>query len=78
MSAVLRVLQPEASEVVADLRRYADAVESGEINATTVFCIFSDRVAQTVVTKVAGERVTYSQLMGLCAYASAAAYQETR
>lgn len=76
MNSKVIELVPEADTVASDLRRYADAIERGELKATTALVIFSDRVEQAVYHKVAGERIVYSALMGLCSYTSHRLYQE--
>ena len=75
MSAVLREIKPEASELVDDLRKLADKIESGDVDAQTAFVVTSHRQAG-ITTTVCGERMTYSGLKGLLAYASHHLYQQ--
>lgn len=70
------VLIPERENVAGDLRKYADLIEAGTIPATCVLLIVHDRMGRTIGTKVAGELESYSQLMGLCAYASCQLYKD--
>ena len=75
MNAVVREIKTEASELVDDLRRLADKIEAGEVDAHTAFVVTSHR--QTgITTTVCGERMTYSGLMGLLAYGSHHLYQQ--
>ena len=75
MSAVLREIKPEASELVDDLRKLADKIESGDVDAHTAFVVTRHRQAG-ITTTVCGERMTCSGLMGLLAYASHHLYQQ--
>lgn len=74
----LRQIKPEHTEVVADLRRLADEIESGKEPATSVFCIVNDRVGGLIFTRMCGERLTYSGTMGLCTYASHSLYRSIK
>ncbi len=75
MSAVLREIKLESSELVDDLRKLADKIESGDVDAHTAFVVTSHR-QMGITTTVCGERMTYSGLMGLLAYASHHLYQQ--
>ena len=75
MNAVVREIKTEASELVDDLRRLADKIEAGEVDAHTAFVVTSHRQAG-ITTTVCGERMTYSGLMGLLAYGSHHLYQQ--
>lgn len=74
----LREIKPEHLDVVADLRRLADDIESGKEKATSVFCIVNDRVGGLIFTRMCGERLTYSGTMGLCSYASHSLYRDIK
>ena len=59
----------------AYIRKLADKIESGDVDAHTAFVVTRHRQAG-IATAVCGERMTYSGLMGLLAYASHHLYQQ--
>lgn len=76
MTAVVHELRTEASEIVADLRRLADKIERGDVEATSAFVVARDRVSGIVSTTVCGERMSYSGLMGLLSYANCLLFKQ--
>lgn len=56
-------------DVAKDLRALADALESGELKATSGIVVMQDRVGEIVNMRFLGESVCYSHCLGLLAYA---------
>ncbi len=71
-------LKPQATELLDDLDRIRAAIVSGEIQPTTLLLISRDRVNEVVGTKVLGEVLSYSHLLGLLSYASHKVYEELK
>lgn len=74
----IRVLHPEKGTIAKDLRRLADKIENGEVPATTGILTLSDRESATIRVFYVGEMNSYSNGMGLLAYASAYMYQQAQ
>lgn len=74
-------IKPEYTEVVADLRRFADAIENGtfadgKLIPTSIVLCMQDRVNQKICYKIAGERMVASANMGLLCYVQQRMYTE--
>ena len=72
------LLKLERDCVADDLQRIVDRIRAGEYTPTTAFVIFQDADNGRMYHRVAGENKSTSQLMGMCAYASAHLYQRAQ
>lgn len=74
--SVVGIKPSPSAEIVADLRRLADRIEAGEVDAAFGVSVVAGPRTGVISISLLGESRRYSEIMGLLAYGQCHCYQQ--